>query len=123
MSLLIDQFAVRAAAERQQQDEQRFKDAQARLQDSQNLPPDFRARVRRMDLAARQRQERFQSFAKLLATGLIIAAALFSATWHARRSFQSRQARRAAQSALAVAPPLPPVENNPAAAAPSKEHP
>lgn len=123
MSLWIDELAIRGAAKRQQQDEQRFKDAQARLQDSQNLPPDFRARVRRMDLAARQRQERLQLFAGLLAVGLILAALYLSAAWNARQRIRARQALRDAQASPVPMESIPPVENNPVPASPSKEHP
>ena len=93
MSLWIDQEAIRSAAQRQRKDAQRFAQDQAFLDSTKTLPPGFRARVLRSDLAANRRQDRLQWIAGLLAVGLVGAATLLSSAWHARQRAAPRRAQ------------------------------
>ena len=93
MSLLIDQEAIRSAAQRQRKDAKRFAQDQAFLESTKTLPPRFRAQVLRSDLATNRRHDRLQLLARLLAAGLVAAALLLSSAWHARQRAATRRAR------------------------------
>jgi hypothetical protein len=103
MSFWIDQLAIRAQARQQRLEQQRSASDQAHLKAARSLPAGFRARVRRMDMAAAKRQDRNLLIGSLLAVALIAGGMFLNGTWAARQRARTRQARIEAMQAAETA--------------------
>ena len=103
MSLWIDLLLIRGSARRRKEEQARGRDDRSFLKGLNPLPADFRARMRRMDLATARRLDRLRLLGGLLGVLLVILALYTNAFWHAYR-------RARARGELREAPPPPPAD-------------